>query len=177
MKNLFLILIISVFASSCATVNRCNRKFPPAESVIVKDSVVTRTITEYKDSLIYLTLPSDTFTKIEYAYRINPVNPSLIDIDSIMSENEFSKAFAWVQQSSLGLSLISKDTTLQFRLDSAIRESTHWNELYHLELKKEVKEVKFIPQFYRFCLWYFIATASALLILIIIKLKKYIPFL
>ena len=176
MKNLILIIILSIVACSCTTLDRCNRLYPPVESSIVKDSIVTKTITEYKDSLIYLQLDPDTVTLISTHYISDPEDPELIYIDTIFTQNKFSEAFAWVDQSKLGLSLLQKDTTLQFRLDSAVRESTHWNELYHTELKKEVKVVRYIPKFFRFCSYYFYITATALVILLIVKLKKFLPF-
>jgi len=177
MKNLFLIPILLVFACSCTTMDKCNRKYPPVESFQITDSVVTETITKYKDSLIYYSLDPDTVTLFEYIYTVkDPLNPSLIDIDSIFAENEFSMAWSWVDQSYLGLSLIQKDTTLEFLLNDAVRETEHWKKLYHTELRKEVKVVKYIPKFYRFCSIYFYITGSILLVLLLIKLKKILPF-
>jgi len=176
MRNLIIIIILSIAASSCTTMKRCNRLYPPIESSIVKDSIVTKTITEYKDSLIYLQLDPDTVTLISTQHISDPESSELIYIDTIFSENKFSEAFAWVDQSRLGLSLLQKDTTLQFSLDSAVRESTQWNELYHTELNKEVKVVTKIPNFFRFCSYYFFITATALLILAFVKLKKFLPF-
>lgn len=176
MKNLILILILLVLAS-CTTMDKCNRKFPPVESFEISDSVVTETITVYKDSLIPYKLDPDTVTLYEYIYKVkDPENPSLIDIDSISLENEFSLAWAWVDQSNLGLSLLQRDTTLEFLLDDAVRETKYWKTLYHSELRKEVKVVRYIPKFFRFCSYYFYITATALLIMAFFKLKKFLPF-
>jgi hypothetical protein len=176
MKNLITISLLIVLATSCTTLDKCNRKYPPVESSSVKDSIVTETITKYKDSLIYLRLDPDTITLISTEYISDPDNPKLIYIDSISAENKFSQAWAWVEKSSLGLSLVQKDTTLEFLLDDAVRETEHWKQLYHSEIKKEVKVVRFIPKFYRFCSIYFYITATALIILAFVKLKKFLPF-
>ena len=177
MKNLILILILFVLACSCTTMDKCNRKYPPVESFEISDSVVTETITVYKDSLIPYKVDPDTVTLFEYIYVVkDPSRPSLIDIDSIFAENEFSMAFSWVKQSTLGLSLIQKDTTLEFLLDDAVRETHDWTKLYHSELRKEVKVVRYIPKFFRFCSYYFYITATALLIIAFFKLKKFLPF-
>jgi hypothetical protein len=156
--------------------DKCNRKYPPVESFEIKDSVVTETITIYKDSLIPYKVDPDTVTLIAYQYYSDPENPSLIYIDSISVENEFSVAWAWVDQSNLGLSLVQRDTTLEFLLDDAVRETKYWKTLYHSELRKEVKVVRYIPKFFRFCSYYFYITATALLILAFFKLKKFLPF-
>ena len=177
MKNLILIVILIVLACSCTTMDRCNRKYPPVESFEISDSVVTKTITVYKDSLIPYKVDPDTVTLFKYIYTVkDPEHPSLIDIDSISLENDFSLAWAWVDQSTLGLSLVQKDTTLEFLLDDAVRETKHWMKLYHSELRKEVKVVRYIPKFYRFCSYYFYITATALIMLLIFKLKKFLPF-
>lgn len=176
MKYLIYIILISIVTSSCVTMDRCNRKFPPVESVIVHDSIVTESITVFRDSLIYVKLDPDTITLINHQYYSDPASPELITIDTISTENKFSHAYAWVDRSTLGLSLFAKDTTLEFLLDDAVRETEHWKRLYHSELKKEVKMVRYIPKFFRFCSYYFYITATALLILVIVKLKKFFSF-
>ncbi len=163
-------------ACSCTTLDKCNRLYPPVESSQTKDSLVIETITQYKDSLIYYKLDPDTVTLVSYEYISDPQDPQLIYIDSISAENKFSLAWAWVDQSARGLSLLQKDTTLEFLLDDAIRETGHWKKLYHSEVKKEVKVVEYIPKFFRFCSIYFYITATALIILLIVKLKRFLPF-
>ena len=172
MKNLILLIIISIVACSCTTLDKCNRLYPPVESFQIKDSIVTQTITEYRDSLIPYQLDPDTVTLIAYKYFSDPETPELISIDTIFAQNDFSHAWAWVNQSTLGLSLAEKDTTLQFHLKDAVRETEHWKKLYHSELIKEVKVVTKIPSFFRFCSYYFYITATALLIIAFFKLKK-----
>jgi hypothetical protein len=176
MKNLILILILSIIAASCTTMDRCNRKYPPIESFQIKDSIVLNTITIYKDSLIPYALDPDTVTLITYKYYSDPVSPELISIDTIHVDNDFSHAWAWVDRSTLGLSIAEKDTTLQFYLDSSVRVTQHFKELYHSELRKEVKVVTKIPNFYRFCMSWFLVTATALIIFLILKIKKFLPF-
>jgi len=156
--------------------DKCNRLYPPVESFEIKDSIAVETITVYKDSLIYYPLDPDTVTLISYKYYSDPERPELITIDTLMAENEFSMAFAWVDQSRLGLSLTEKDTTLEFLLDDAVRHTHDWTKLYHSELRKEVKVVRYIPKFFRFCSYYFYITATALLIIGFFQLKKFLPF-
>ena len=176
MKNFLLIALLLIVAYSCTTQKRCNRLYPPVESSQVRDSIVAETITVYKDTTIYVPMDPDTVTLIAYQYYSDPQNPELITIDTLFAENEYSHAWAWVNQSQLGLSLARKDTAVEFHLDDAVRETWNWQKLYHSEFKREVKYVKYIPKFYRFCLWYFLVTATAMIILLIVKLKKFLPF-
>ena len=176
MKNLILISVLVLLACSCTTMDKCNRLYPPVESFEIKDSIAVETITVYKDSLIYYPLDPDTVTLISYKYYSDPERPELITIDTLMAENEFSMAFAWVDQSRLGLSLTEKDTTLEFLLDDAVRVTHDWTQTFHSEFKKEVKVVRYIPKFFRFCSYWFYITATALLIIGFFKLKKFLPF-
>jgi hypothetical protein len=174
--SLFFIILLFILPS-CITLDKCRRRYPPTESIIVRDSVITNTITVFKDSLVSFRLPADTITIIRREYIRDPLDPSLISIDTINAENDFSVALAWVHQSSLGLNLIQKDSTLWFLLDSAIRETAHFRELYHKEIHKQVESVRYIPKFYRFCSYFFFITITALIIFALVKLKKFLPFL
>ena len=46
------ILILFIVLSGCVTQRRCNDKYPPVQSVNIKDSVVIREETRYRDSVI-----------------------------------------------------------------------------------------------------------------------------
>lgn len=176
MKPFFYLLLITFLLSSCITSEKCQRRYPPQVTTLVKDSIIEKTSTIYKDSLVYLKLNPDTVTLIQYEHYSNPDDPTIITIDSISAENRFCVAWSWVDDSQLGLSLIQKDTLLAFKLDSAIRISNYYRELYHSELNKEVQQIRYIPRFYRFCSVYFFITATAFVILLIVKLKKFLPF-
>ena len=170
-------IILPCMLPSCMTADKCNRRYPPAETLIIKDSIITNTTTVFRDTVVLLQLPPDTITVFSREYVRDTVDPSLINIDTINSENDFSVALAWVNQSHLGLSLIQKDSGIMFLIDSAVRETAHFRELYHTQLNKQVKTVRYIPVFYRFCSYFFFITITALIVLVFFKLRKFLPFL
>lgn len=60
MKKIILLILILIVSYSCVTQKRCNQKFPP--EVITKDSIVYRTNTIIKDSIIYIKVPIEIGT-------------------------------------------------------------------------------------------------------------------
>lgn len=164
------VITIVLLLSSCITETRCNRLYPPEPSTNTQDSIVMRDIIVYRDTTVYVPVasPPDTVEKvIKVTARHNKVYS-----DTIIAETRFAKAVAWVYSSKLNCRLTDKDTGVLVKLDSALVESKFYQELYHTELNREVKTVKYIPSFYRFCLWWFIGTV--MFILIFIGLKVYV---
>lgn len=60
MKKIILLILILIVSYSCVTQKKCNQKFPP--KVITKDSIVYRTNTIIKDSVIYVKVPIEVGT-------------------------------------------------------------------------------------------------------------------
>lgn len=164
------IITIVLLMSSCISERRCNKLYPPVPSTNTKDSIVTRDIIVYRDTTVYVPVasPPDTVEKvIKVTARHNKIYS-----DTIIAETKLAKAVAWVYSSKLNCRLTDKDTGVLVKLDSALVESKFYKELYHTELNREVNEVRYIPGFYRFCLWWFIGTV--MFILIYIGLKIYV---
>lgn len=172
LKWIFIIIVVGILlmGTSCITETRCNRLYPPEPSTQTQDSLVIKTIIVYRDTTIYVPVasPPDTVEKItKVTARHNKIYS-----DTIIAETRFAKAVAWVYSSKLNCRLTDKDTGVIVKLDSALVESKFYQELYHSELNREVKTIKYIPSFYRFCLWWFIG--SVMFILIFISVKIYV---
>lgn len=60
MKKIILLILILIVSYSCVTQKKCNQKFPL--KVITKDSIVYRTNTIIKDSIIYVKVPIEVGT-------------------------------------------------------------------------------------------------------------------
>ncbi len=161
------------------------RKFPPDSNTQSKDSTIIETRKILKDTTVFIQIPADTV----YIEKKGEVNENGLSIDTTRIENEFSQAIAWVNNSILGLKLIQKKQTIEKKLSQAIREVEHWKRMYSLEsnLKRTVevkeveviKEVKVIPKFYKFTLYFFIVIASGAVAFIIytaLKIWNFLPF-
>jgi len=160
----FAILII-LLSVSCVTQRKCLEKFPPDI-----DSVLTiRDTTIYRDTVISRYLPGDTVYSWRYIFDTVEINtePELYPPDTAFAETDLALAKAWVDVrgrfSKVNVILIQKDTTLQFRLDSALRASDHWERLYITEVHT-VPE-RFIP------LWTKILISALVLIILLILLR------
>jgi len=60
MKKIILLILILIVSYSCVTQKKCNQKFP--SEVITRDSIVYRTNTIIKDSIIYIKVPIEVGT-------------------------------------------------------------------------------------------------------------------
>jgi hypothetical protein len=128
---------------SCVTEKRCNNKFPP--------QIKTEYIEKVKDSIIYKYIDVPVYIKGDTVYQTDTVYISpngLINSKPVYAETDFAKAMAKVFNSRLYLYLYQKDTTFNQRYDSVIKEAWHYKQLS--EKKQIVKEVKYIPGFYKF---------------------------
>lgn len=168
------IITFFLLMTSCASQHRCNKLYPPVPSTNVQDSIVTRDIIVYRDTTIFvpLPIPPDTVEKIVNVYH----DKYRIFSDTLIAETRFAKAMAWVYSNKLNCRLTDKDTGIWMKLDSAIIESQFYQELYHTELNKEVTEVKYIPKFYKFSLWWFIGTVMFIVIFIFLKVYVRRPY-
>ena len=164
------IITLVLLLSSCITERRCNQLYPPAASTNTRDSIVTRDIIVYRDTTVYVPVASPPDT-VEKVIKVKTRDHKVYS-DTIIAETKLAKAVAWVYSSKLNCRLTDKDTGVLVKLDSALVESKFYQELYHTELNREVKEIRYIPSFYRFCLWWFIGTV--MFILIFIGLKIYV---
>ena len=171
-----LILILGFFFASCVTLKRCNKKFPP--EVIVKDSIVYKTNTVYKDTTIFIQLPPDTVFSVKDSLVEVYIDKEtgLINSDTSVLANDFATAYAWVIDSKLKQMLVQNDSLMEFKLDSAVRVTNDYWEKYHSEvILKPVYAVHWYDRVARVIASIFIL---ALLVLIAIKvIKAYVkPF-
>ena len=156
------LLMIPLF--SCVTQRRCLSKFPPVSDTITvvttKDSVI------YRDTTIYIKIPGAV--QVDSILIPCPsVQPGVFIPDTAFLENQFSIARAWYRPPNIQLRLIQKDTTIAFRLDSAIREAHYWKEQYTQVTQTVTK--KHIPVLYKIALWAWIGAIIFVLALILIR--------
>jgi len=131
----------------------------------MRDSIVM------KDTTIYIKLPGETVIDSIVIPCPDP-GPAYIP-KKVCAETSLAKACAWWSYPVIKLELIQKDTTLQIRLDNAIKEAYHWKSLYekvHITPPPE----KFIPGFYKFCAFALIGIVLAFAGYITLKILKYI---
>ena len=163
MRSLVIILLM-VLASSCATQQRCFRKFPPEVSIdtifkeIIKDTII------YKDTTIYISLPGETVIDSIF------ISQGIVTTPVKVLETDLARAEAYYRTPKVYLKLIQKDTTLRIRLDSALRTSKHFEAKYYEILKKQVQKEKYIPKLYSAAFWILIGIIGAIISYITLKL-------
>ncbi|MDP1763075.1 MAG: hypothetical protein Q8L07_04240 [Sediminibacterium sp.] len=82
MRKLFTILMPIIFLAGCVTQKTCSEKFPP--SVITHDSIITETVINYHDTVIYV--PGATVTENFY------IRDTITRIDTVIRKNQASLA-------------------------------------------------------------------------------------
>jgi hypothetical protein len=165
-KGSLIVFLILLILSSCVTQKRCYLKFPPTvdtiKITIIKDSII------YRDTTIFIKLPGEL--RIDSVEIPCPDVPGYIP-EKVFAETSLAKASAWWQFPNIRLELIQKDTTIERRLDNAIKEAWHWQEEY-TKITKTPMEVKVIPGFYKFCTYAFIGMFLALAGYIALRIFK-----
>ena len=133
------------------------------EKIIIKDSI--HYVQSYRDTTIYYTIPGDTIHDTTNIY----ISKGLVNSKPITLENLFSISTSYVRDSKLYLSLIAKDTTLQIRLDSAIRESKYYRYMYEksINTKDTIVEVNKTP-------WYIKSLIFVLMLLLSYFILNYL---
>ena len=133
------------------------------EKIIIKDSI--HYVQSYRDTTIYYTIPGDTIHDTTNIY----ISKGLVNSKPITLENLFSISTAYVKNSKLYLSLIAKDTTIQIRLDSAIRESKYYRYMYekNISTKDTIVEVNKTP-------WYIKSLIFVLMLLLSYFILNYL---
>ena len=114
--------------SPAARVSRIYAKHPDVkpQSTVVYDTIRLDTII-YRDTTISITLKSDTvYTEGDIVYL--PGDSEIIRVTPkvLILESQMAKARSWINYNKMYLTLMDKDTTLYFRLDSALKEAKHW---------------------------------------------------
>jgi len=129
--------------------------------VVIRDS----TITIYRDSIINVLIQGET--TIDSVIIPCPEPPPSFIPDTAHLRTSFAEAFAWFKYPSIKLKLVQIDTTLQIKLEAAIRESQYWH--YKYLKQSTIVEKKYIPGFYKFGTFAFIGICIVLILLIVLK--------
>lgn len=121
-KNILFILVVVLLLSSCATVKRCQEKFP---AKTVRDTINTTQIV-YHDTVITIQLPGDTVLttmkiKLPCPEKV-PVALRPISTDTVVARTNLAEAKSWLMGTKIKLQLIQFDTTITRKLDSAKME-------------------------------------------------------
>lgn len=135
------LIAVIIMANSCVTEKACAKRFPA--DTLVKVSVV------YRDTTIKVFIP-----KVDTIYKYGHI------IDTVMVNSGTAHAVSYVKHDTLKLYLWQTDTTLQVKIDSAIKV---------IDSKEKVIQtyrIKYVPQIYKdalhICIFIFVAAALAL---------------
>lgn len=151
------IILTLILISSCITQKRCLTKYPPIADTVkitqARDSIILR------DTTIYIKIPGESLTD-----SIMIPCPEIINYiaETAFAETPLAKAWAWWQYPEVRLKLIQKDTTIETRLEEAIREAYHWKSEYN-KITKVPDPVRYIPKLYQYSMMF-----SAVIILSVI---------
>lgn len=165
----FIILMLAVLLSSCATQKRCAQKFPPEVSIItetiVKDSIVVR------DTTLYVNVPGDTVTIEKEVMVRSPAGNIPVTIDTMSISNDYATAYAWVNNSVMGMRI--EPTLKLFELNFKFNERfklTNTN-----KSRVEIHQVKYVPKIYRYALGIIIMEIIILLVYLFLRvaIKRY----
>jgi len=165
LKPIVILAILSLFATSCSK-RWCNTHHPISVDTVrietIRDSII------FRDTVIYKTIPGETVIDSV----IIPCPEVLgYQVKKVYAETSLAKASAWWDFPNIKLELIQKDTTIELRLDRALKESYHWKTLYEkLHIKPEPE--KYIPGFYKFSTFAFIGIIIALIGYVLLKIFK-----
>ena len=144
MKNLILLLALILLASSCVTQRRCNRKFPPE----VKTITNTETVIQYRDTVVYVTIPGDTVTAPGDTVYVDRVT-GLANSEASVLHTSFARSWAQVVGGVLQHELVQKDSIWKAYLQNAIREkSTHTE-----TVSETVREVNRLKWWQKVLMW------------------------
>lgn len=172
MKTTILILsLILISLSSCITQRRCNDKFPPEQSVNIKDSTVITYETKFRDSVVkvIVNIPK-TVIRDSVVVRYEG---GKCTSDKLTLTGKYSQAEVWMQNSILkgeltegGWIPLQVKITMQERYIKELRQKS--------TEKQTVKMVEYIP---KWKLLFFYIGLGAVCIAIGFGIKKLIVLL
>ena len=101
MKNLILLLSILVLFTSCMTDKQIIRNREHVLQVLkIKEGIVYKDTTIYKDRLVYVNYPKDT-SKIDVPIMVKPDGKGIVPLRPITVKNGLAGATAWVDSTGL----------------------------------------------------------------------------
>lgn len=150
MRKVSLIVFLALL-SSCVTQRRCSIKFPIVVNSSVKETV--RDSIVYRDTVIYVGIPGEL--------RTDSIPIPCSDVlgyipQKVYAETSLARASAWWSYPNIKLELIQKDTTIERRLDNALKEAYHWQSEYE-KITVTPQPLKYIPGIYKVAFWLWIS--------------------
>jgi hypothetical protein len=145
--------------SSCVTQRACQKHFPPSRDTVrivtVRDSIVIR------DTTVFIKIPGETVHDSVVIPCPDP-GPAFIP-DTAIVRTDFAIAKAWFQFPTIKLRLTQPDTTLQIRLDNAIKEAWHWKTEYEkITVTPQPIITKYIPGIYKVAFWLWVGVLNTI---------------
>jgi hypothetical protein len=183
MKKPLLFIMMVIFMASCNPGKWCAKHAPIQESR--KDSSTTKTEIKYRDTIIPIYIPGEHKTDTLYLenkslseiLKYAQANPKksvmgLFNSDTSRLETGLAISWAWIAKGILWHELTQKDTTIQKRLENAIKETTIYHDRYVEVQKKYLERERFWWGWIKKIFWIMVVIA---LIIVIVKFGwKYI---
>ena len=139
----YLIILLLLIVTSCSP--------KIIKEVTTKDSVIYKESISYRDTTIFRYIQGDTVF-IQTVVYVDK-NTGLTNSKKLYAFTSLAEASAWVYDSKLFLNLIQKDTTIEIRLDSAIKEANYWKERYQNSSTVVTKETFKSPWYMKVLAW------------------------
>jgi hypothetical protein len=117
MKAIFFILLPLFLFSGCITRQKCLQRFPPEIKEI--NSVTVEVRETLRDTIIFRELPGETLIQVD---TVLIDNKGLINTNISFLETSLAWSKAQIRNNKLFHELVQKDTTLEFRLNDAIKK-------------------------------------------------------
>ena len=149
MKKLAILVVIVSILSGCITEKRCNRKYPPTQI----DSVYINNYTYVHDTTVIFSIQSDTVWAVTPDWQ-----PSVLS-------NKYCVSTAYVRADSLYHTLMLTGQDVPITIKDAIKYVT----LTKYRDRTVIKQVKFIPRFYKIMSWFGIGAFVLFLLFVITK--------
>jgi len=176
MKNLLLILLISVLSASCLTVKKIEKNCDLFAAVCVTEKetdtvirIIEKTEIEYRDTIIYVKVPGKTVIKEVPVYIEN----GIVNSDQSYLTAPFSFSTAQVINSRLMHELVQTDTTLRIKLENALKVVKTLEKQNKILKEKYVVTVKENKPFAKFTIKWFIGSAVLIIMLLTLAFFKY----
>ena len=186
MKNLLLILLISVLSASCLTVKKIEKNCDLFAAVCITEketetdtNTTTTTETEYGDTTATVHIPEvkeeDTkpVTIIDEKKKPVPVKKEYVNSELSILSVPFAISYAQVVDSKLKHELVQADTTLRIKLENALRYSKTLEKQNKILKEKYVVTVKENTNWAKFTIKWFIGSVILIAIFLTLAFFKY----
>jgi len=171
MKKLALLLLIVLV--SCSPQKRLSRIFEDNPELKPQTSTeVIETIKEvevYRDTTVVVEVLK-YLPKIDTVYRTIKLKGKPLNSYTLHISSNLANAWGWIYRNRLNMSIADKDTTLQIRLDNALKESSYYK--HRLEEKNTVITEKYVPNWMKKVIWVNVIALIILVLYIVYRFKK-----